>query len=671
MQERVMEERETVHTVGSSQFTISKYTSLKAIGKGSYGVVVSALDPSTGNRVAIKKITPMAKHTIDAKHILREVRIMRYMGKHENIVTLEDLHVRERADELYIVMELMDTDLHRVLQSKQCLTEAHNRHFLFQILCGLKHLHDNRIIHRDLKPGNLLVTRDCRLRITDFGLAREMATGPDPDDEISEPMTEHVVTRWYRPPELMLCPDGLYAYAVDMWSVGCIFAEMIGRKPIFPGKNFVHQLSLIFDVIGTPTFSQVAHIKNAQAKKFLDGQIGKDVQSYNQLYPQASAESLQLLQNLLVFAPEERYNVDKALGSRFFDEADMAASPSMYFPESDERFQFEFERNGSSKFQLKALIVQEVLSFKKELGCDHVHGKELGRGQGKEQEQEQEEHNFDACIDLGPSKYSNELKREMETERIREIDNKISLSGNGSSVVSKCEPSTSTSSDLRHGVSVSNAPVASKNSTVRQRAVITTAKPRRPSSASTNTVASKLEREKPTVRAKRPASASVASTAAKSVHAEAEKALASARAWLTAAASAASESGLEAEEILTNKELKLKESSRTQARTLDRDVAISKKAMEVLRSPLRQDRFKGSPKRYGTMQQQRSKTTDLPPPFPKSGVPEDRAKMLPAGITVTTIRRPLTVAKSPKFSVMSRQKGSEKDLPASTNARRF
>lgn len=269
---------ERTHHIASTVFTLpSKYTDLKAIGKGSYGVVVSCLDGTSQRRVAIKKITPMAKHTTDAKHILREIRIMRYMGTHENIVSLEDLLVREAADELYIVMELLDSDLHRVLQSKQPLSENHFRHFAFQLLCGLKHLHLHRIIHRDLKPGNLLVTKDCKLRITDFGLARERPTGQgaDPDDQILDPMTEHVVTRWYRPPELMLCPDGLYTYAVDLWSVGCIFAEMLGRKPLFPGKNFVHQLSLIFDSIGSPSPAQVQHIKNAQARKFLESQQAK------------------------------------------------------------------------------------------------------------------------------------------------------------------------------------------------------------------------------------------------------------------------------------------------------------------------------------------------------------------------------------------------------------
>lgn len=135
---------------------------------------------------------------MDAKHVLREIMLMRHMGKHENIITLEDLILRENNDELYIVMELLDSDLHRVLQSKQVLTESHYKYFLFQLLCGVKYLHDNKIIHRDLKPGNLLVSKDCKLRITDFGLARER-----PDNIEDGPMTEHVVTRWYRAPELM------------------------------------------------------------------------------------------------------------------------------------------------------------------------------------------------------------------------------------------------------------------------------------------------------------------------------------------------------------------------------------------------------------------------------------------------------------------------------------
>ncbi|CAN0098306.1 unnamed protein product [Sphacelaria rigidula] len=111
----------------------------------------------------------------------------RYLGTHPNIVSLEDLFVSEYHGELYIVMELLDSDLHRIIQSSQALGDSHHRYFMYQLLKGVKFLHDNRIIHRDLKPGNVLVTKSCQLRITDFGLSRlrPMGRGADPDDEVS------------------------------------------------------------------------------------------------------------------------------------------------------------------------------------------------------------------------------------------------------------------------------------------------------------------------------------------------------------------------------------------------------------------------------------------------------------------------------------------------------
>ena len=362
---------EKIHYVAQTTFCLErKYSDLKAIGTGSYGVVCSALDAVTGKKIAIKKITPMAKHITDAKHVLREIRLMRHMGKHENIITMEDLVVRESSDELYIIMELLDTDLHRVIQSKQELTENHFKHFFFQLLCGVKYLHENRIIHRDLKPGNLLVTRDCRLRITDFGLARERPTGKgsDPDDLIDEPMTEHVVTRWFRPPELMLCPDGLYTYAVDMWSCGCILGEMLGRQPMFPGKNFVHQLQLIFEVIGSPQPSQVAHITNQQARKFLDSQSGKKKKPLQLLYKNASASALAAVDGLLTFEPEDRMTVDEALGTAFMRDLVGRGSPSERYPPTSSSFEFEFERSSQiDKQQLVTLIQLEANSFRKEI----------------------------------------------------------------------------------------------------------------------------------------------------------------------------------------------------------------------------------------------------------------------------------------------------------------
>ncbi|CAN0310747.1 unnamed protein product, partial [Discosporangium mesarthrocarpum] len=112
-------------------------------------------------------------------------------------------------------------------------------------------------------------------------------------------MTEHVVTRWYRPPELMLCPDGMYGYAVDLWSVGCIFAELLGRQPVFPGKSFIHQLTLIFEVVGSPRPSEVAHIRNPEANRFLETMNGLPKVPYLELFPNASPHAVDLLEGLL------------------------------------------------------------------------------------------------------------------------------------------------------------------------------------------------------------------------------------------------------------------------------------------------------------------------------------------------------------------------------------
>ncbi|CAM9812898.1 unnamed protein product [Ascophyllum nodosum] len=358
----------TSYSIMQNTFRVDpRYSGLKAVGKGSFGIVCSALDSKQGKRVAIKKIHPMASHVVDAKHVLREVRLMRYLGVHPNIVTLEDLFVREHHDELYIVMELLDSDLHRIIQSPQPLGDAHHRYFMFQLLKGVKFLHENRIIHRDLKPGNILVTKNCQLRITDFGLARlrPMGKGIDPDDEVDHPMTEHVVTRWYRPPELMLCPDGLYGYAVDVWSIGCIFAELLGRRPLFAGKNFMDQLTLIFGVLGPPEPHEVAHIRNSQAKKFLESMKTKAKVPFREMFPSASEQAVDFLEGLLVFDPPGRLSVPEALEHPYFQPLRKTDThPASLEVPSD--FEFEFESKPLCGVQLKSMILKEVESFQRE-----------------------------------------------------------------------------------------------------------------------------------------------------------------------------------------------------------------------------------------------------------------------------------------------------------------
>jgi mitogen-activated protein kinase 1/3 len=195
----------------------TKYELIKAIGHGAYGVVISAIDHSSDSKVAIKKIPDTFEDLVDAKRIVREIHLLRSFN-HDNVIRVVDLFTPQPKDDfndVYIVSDLLDTDLHRVIYSQQPLTSEHIQYFLYQMLCGLNYLHSAGVIHRDLKPSNVLMNANCDLRICDFGLSRGISTDPnEPDDDL----TEYVVTRWYRAPEIMLsCPA--YDCKIDVWSM--------------------------------------------------------------------------------------------------------------------------------------------------------------------------------------------------------------------------------------------------------------------------------------------------------------------------------------------------------------------------------------------------------------------------------------------------------------------
>jgi serine/threonine protein kinase len=217
---------------GSTFECPSVYQLVKPIGKGAYGIVCAAIDSRSNQQVAIKKIGDIFANPLDARRTLREIQILRHVRGHSNIITLLDLFppscgIHDFRD-VYMVYEIMDTDLHQIIRSPQPLSEEHIQFFVYQLLRGLKYLHTGGVVHRDLKPSNLLLNGNCELRICDFGLARAEVN--------QELMAEYVVTRWYRAPELLLsCSD--YGPPIDMWSVGCILAELLGRKPLFPGAH--------------------------------------------------------------------------------------------------------------------------------------------------------------------------------------------------------------------------------------------------------------------------------------------------------------------------------------------------------------------------------------------------------------------------------------------------
>ncbi|KAI3743069.1 hypothetical protein L1987_60771 [Smallanthus sonchifolius] len=270
------------------------------IGKGAYGIVCSALNSETNEHVAIKKIANAFDNKIDAKRTLREIKLLRHMD-HENVVAIRDIippPERMAFNDVYIAYELMDTDLHQIIRSNQSLSEEH-----CQILRGLKYIHSANVLHRDLKPSNLLLNANCDLKICDFGLARVTSE--------TDFMTEYVVTRWYRAPELLLNSSD-YTAAIDVWSVGCIFMELMDRKPLFPGRDHVHQLRLLMELIGTPSEADLGFL-NENAKRYIRQLQHYPRQSFNEKFPQVHPAAIDLIEKMLTFDPRQRIRVEDAL----------------------------------------------------------------------------------------------------------------------------------------------------------------------------------------------------------------------------------------------------------------------------------------------------------------------------------------------------------------------
>lgn len=337
-----------------------KYRLIKPIGHGAYGVVCSAENVESKEKVAIKKITKAFRNLIETKRTLREVKLLRHFS-HSNIIGIRDImrpESYETYDDLYIVTELMNTDLHQIIASTQELTDEHAQYFIYQLLRGLRYIHSAHVIHRDLKPSNLLLNANCDLKICDFGLARVA----NPDEEDKGFLTEYVATRWYRAPEIMLSWKE-YTKAIDMWSVGCILAEILGRKPLFPGDNYMHQLHLIIEILGTPTKEDTEYIASQKAKEYILNLPKKPKVVFKELLPNASAEAIDLLEKMLTFAPGKRIKVDEALAHPYLKSLHDPADE----PIADKPFDFAFENYKATKDTLKTMLWMEACEFHDDL----------------------------------------------------------------------------------------------------------------------------------------------------------------------------------------------------------------------------------------------------------------------------------------------------------------
>uniref|UniRef100_A0AAY4B0P3 cyclin-dependent kinase n=1 Tax=Denticeps clupeoides TaxID=299321 RepID=A0AAY4B0P3_9TELE len=302
--------------------SVEEFQCLNRIEEGTYGVVYRAKDKKTDEIVALKRLKMEKEKEGFPITSLREINTI-LKAQHPNIVTVREIVVGSNMDKIYIVMNYVEHDLKSLMETmKQPFLPGEVKTLMIQLLRGVRHLHDNWILHRDLKTSNLLLSHKGILKIGDFGLAREYGSP-------LKPYTPVVVTLWYRSPELLLGAKE-YSTAVDMWSVGCIFGELLTQKPLFPGKSEIDQINKVFKDLGSPSekiwpgFSELPAVKKMNFTEY----------PYNNLRKRFGAllsdQGFDLINKFLTYCPSKRITAEEALKHEYFRETPLPIEPSMF-----------------------------------------------------------------------------------------------------------------------------------------------------------------------------------------------------------------------------------------------------------------------------------------------------------------------------------------------------
>jgi len=315
---------------------VTAFKKMHQVGEGTYGSVFVGADKVTGGIVALKRINTEAEENGFPITAIREVKILKALN-HENVVRLKEIVTSKDSGDIpknvFMVFEYLEYDLTGIIETKEIkITADHIKSWSHQLLKGVQYMHINKIVHRDLKASNLLINRRGELKIADWGLARSW------NPEMKR-LTNRVITLWYRPPELLLgCTK--YSTKIDMWSVGCIIAEMFLRGGLLKGTNESHQLDLIFKMMGHPSTVDWSNIhamcplwnnyEPGNGEENLPRRLRDEVKSRlpTVAIPWMTPHALDMIDNLLVHNPDKRWSAAQALTAEWFFDIPMVKPAS-------------------------------------------------------------------------------------------------------------------------------------------------------------------------------------------------------------------------------------------------------------------------------------------------------------------------------------------------------
>lgn len=348
-----------------------RYELLEMLSKGYYSSVALGKDLVSSEFIAVKQLKRISENQMAARSFLREIKIMKRLN-HPNIVKLNRVLKSSslRMDRsVYILMEYLETDLSKIINSPSYLKRKQIKDIFYQMVCGLSYIHSANIIHRDLKPSNVLLDSELNLKICDFGMSRSIKEPvymnydsstdvsseedsflPQSRPKLKRSLTMHVVTRWYRAPEIILLDEN-YSYSVDVWSLGCIFGELLqmnkknkldfrDRFPLFAGDSCyplspdmslryepgdlrcsdTDQLNMITEILGTPTEQDLSFLTDSQTLDYLSQLPIKRPQEFEELYPGSTSEELNMLKSMLRFNPSQRVSIEELISNSYFDD---------------------------------------------------------------------------------------------------------------------------------------------------------------------------------------------------------------------------------------------------------------------------------------------------------------------------------------------------------------